>query len=254
MSNSESTENSPYFEGSMFLYDSPVLLSKEEHAGMGLSRPARPYDFVKDVRGVPVVTNEIQSVQKHYPVVFSDFENPVLIAIVGILEDRNLFVNEKGEWINGAYIPSYVRCHPFAFARREGDDYAIIIDQSSNALSKTPEFPFFDGDKLSEYTQSRVDFCGALNQHREITKTFCDKVKELGLLNGQRVAQTMSDGTEVKVADYVTIDPNRLNDLDKDTLHELHMDGSLAAIFAQIFSLENWNHLIARRNEQSAAS
>jgi hypothetical protein len=253
MSKSESAESSPYFEGKMFLYDNPVLLNKEEHAGMGLSTPARPYDFVKDIRGIPVVTNEIQTVQKHYPVVFSEFENPVLIAVLGILDDKNLFVSDDGEWTRDAYIPSYVRCHPIAFVRREEEEYAIIIDESSKAISKTPEFPFFEGEKLSEHMQSRVDFCGALNQHREITKTFCDRVKELGLLNGQRVAQTMPDGTEVKVADYVTIDSKKLNDLDKDTLQELHEDGSLAAIFALLFSLENWNRLIARRNEQLAA-
>lgn len=250
MSDSNPDSSAVPFSGSMFLYDKPVLLSKEEHAGMGLSRPGRPFDFVKDVRGVPVVTNEIQTAQKYYPVVFSDFENPVLIAVCGILEDRNLFVTDEGKWERGAYVPSYVRCHPFAFARREGDEYAIIIDESSSAISSTPEFPFFEGDEISEHTQSRVDFCGAVNQQREVTKTFCNRVKELGLLNGQRVVQTMSDGTEVKVADYVTIDAARLNELDKDTLQELHRDGSLAAIFAQLFSLENWNRLIDRRSLQ----
>lgn len=236
----------------MFLYDKPALLSKEAHAGMGLSRSQRPFDFVRDIRGVPVVVNEIQSAQKHYPVVFSNFEDPQLIAVVGIHEDRNLFVNDNSEWQPGAYVPSYIRCHPFAFARQDDEQYAIIIDESSNSLSDAPEFPFFDGEELSEHTQSRVDFCGAVNQQREVTKDFCNKVKELGLLNGQRIAQTRPDGTEVKIADYVTIDPAKLNDLDKDVLQELHQDGSLSAIFAQMFSLENWNSLIARHSQLSA--
>ena len=253
MSDSNPDSSTEQFSGSMFLYDNPVLLSKEEHAGMGLSTLVRPYDFIKDVRGFPVVTNEIQTAQKYYPVVFSDFENPVLIAVCGILEDKNLFVNDDGRWQKGAYIPSYVRCHPFAFARRDDEEFAIVIDKSSSAISSTPEFPFFEGTEISEYTQSRVDFCGAVNQQREMSKAFCKRVKELGLLNGQRVAQTMSDGSEIKIADYVTIDATKLNELDKDTLHELHADGSLAAIFAMLFSLENWNRLIERRNERLAA-
>ena len=64
----------------------------------------------------------------------------------------------------------------------------------------------------------------------------------------QRVQQARADGTEEKVADYITIDPNRLKELDKDTLQELHQDGTLAAIYGQLFSLENWNRLIVRRN------
>ena len=232
----------------MFLYDKPVLLSKEAHGNMGLSPPDQPFAFVRDVKGLPVVTNELQTSQKHYPVVFSDFENPVLIAVVGIIDDKNLFVDDAGEWAEDCYIPSYARCHPFAFARREGDEYAVVIDEASNSISSSPDIPFFDGDDLSEDTQQRVDFCGQLNEGRQQTMKFCQRVKELGLLNGQRVTQTLDDGSEVKIADYVSVDPSRLNELDKDVLQQLHQDGTLAAIFAQIFSLENWNRLIARRN------
>ena len=249
MSNSQSADSSKRFDGSMFLYDKPVLLSKEAHGNMGLSRPDQPFAFARDVRGLPLVVNELQTAQKHYPIVFSDFENPLLIAVVGIVDDQNLFVNDTGEWAADNYIPSYARCHPFAFARREGDEFAVVIDESSSAITASPDIPFFEGDDLSEGTQQRVDFCGQLNEAKQKTIAFCQRVKELGLLNGQRVTQTMDDGSEVKIADYVSVDPSKLTELDKDALQELHQDGSLAAIFAQIFSLENWNRLIARRNE-----
>lgn len=242
------------FEGKMFLYEEPALLNKDEHGNLGLSKVTSPFDFARNIKGVPVVAGEIQTAQKHYPIVFSEFEEPVLIAIVGITEDVNLFVDDSGNWDQGSYIPSYLRCHPFAFARRDDDEFAIVIDRSSKMISETPEIPFFDEEKLSEKIQSRVDFCGQYNEERRRTMEFCNRVKELGLLNGQRVAQTMPDGAEIKVADYVTIDPRKLNDLDKDTLHELHKDGSLAAIFAQIFSLENWNRLMTRRTEQQASA
>jgi len=107
---------------------------------------------------------------------------------------------------------------------------------------------------MSEGTQARVDFCVQYHDERRRTKVFCEKIKELGLLNGQRVNQTMSDGTEVKIADYVSIDPSKLTALDKDTLQELHQDGSLATIFAQLFSLENWNRLIVRRSTLQGSS
>ena len=252
MSDTEAASSSGAFEGRMFLYEDPALLNKEEHGTLGLSRPQRPFDFARSIKGVPLVVGEIQSAQKHYPVVFSEFDNPVLIAIVGITEDANLFVDESGMWDPGSYIPSYLRCHPFAFARRAEDEYAVVIDRSSQAISETPEIPFFDGDKLSEQIQARVDFCGQYNEERRKTLDFCNRVKELGLLNGQRVSQTMADGSEVKVADYVTVDTRKLTDLDKDSLQELHKDGSLAAMFAQVFSLENWNRLMMRRAASQA--
>ena len=253
MSDVAATDSRP-FEGSMFLYEQPVLLNKEEHGSLGLSTLDRPFDFVKSIKGVPLVAGEVRSAQKHYPVVFSDFENPVLVAIVGIIDDVNMFVDETGNWDNQSYVPSYLRCHPFAFASRTDDEMEIVIDRSSSAINEKPDFPFFDGDEMSAETKDRVDFCMQYNDQRRRTQEFCQKVKELGLLSGQRINQTMSDGTEVKIADYVSIDPMKLNELDKDTLQELHQAGSLAAIFAHLFSLENWNRLIMRRTKQQGAS
>jgi len=250
MSNSEIAQSSPEFGGSMFLYSKPALLTKKDHADMGLSQPDRPFDFVKSIKGLPLVTSEVQTAQKHYPVIFSDFENPMLIAVVGIIDENNLFVSDNGEWDKNSYIPSYARCHPFALAARTEEDFAVVIDESSNSISETPEIPFFDGDDLTDAVQARIDFCGHFNAEQKRTREFCQKVMDLGLLNGQRVTQKMPDGSEVKIADYVSVDPTKLNGLNKDTLQELHQNGSLAAIFAQLFSLENWNRLIVRRDAQ----
>lgn len=241
------SESSQPFDGKMFLYEKPVLLNQDAHGAMGLVLPERPYEFVRSIKGLPITASEIQTAQKYYPVVFSDLEAPVLICAVGIIEDRNLFVTDNGNWEDGSYVPAYARCHPFAFARRSEEEFAVIIDESSDAISATPEIPFFDGEDLSEAVQTRVDFCGRVNEERQRTQAFCDRVKELGLLNGQRVTQKNPDGSESRIADYVTIDASRVNELDSDVLLELHRDGSLAAIFAQLFSLENWNRLIARR-------
>jgi hypothetical protein len=248
MSNSDKVASAQAFEGSMFLYSKPALLTKEDHGDMGLSKPERPFDFASNIKGLPIVTNEIQSAQKHYPVVFSDFENPMLLTIVGIVDDVNLFVDDDGNWDRGSYVPSYLRCYPFALATRGEGEYAVILDEDSGQISNEPEVPFFNEGELSEAIQPRLDLCGTFNNEQKRTQDFCNRVKELGLLNGQRVTQSMSDGSEVKIADYVSIDPNKLKDLDKDTLQELHVDGSMAAIYGQLFSLENWNRLIARRN------
>ncbi len=126
MSNTEAAETSQ-FEGNMFLYEQPVLLNKDDHGNLGLSKMERPLDFAKDIKGVPLVVGELQSAQKYYPLVFSDFETPVLIAMVGIIEDQNLFVDETGHWERNTYVPSYLRCHPFALARRRSDEYAVVF-------------------------------------------------------------------------------------------------------------------------------
>lgn len=250
MSDSDKAASSQAFEGSMFLYDKPALLTKEDHGDLGLARPERPFDFVRGIKAAPIVTSELQTAQKFYPIIFSSLEDPVLLAVLGVVESDNLFVDDEGHWDRGGYIPSYIRCHPFALASRGEGEYAVMIDESSNAISSDPEIPFFAGEEMNPDIQARLDLCGQFRAESERSRQFCQRVKDLGLLNGQRVQQARADGTEEKVADYVTIDANRLKDLDKDILQQLHQDGSLAAIYSQLFSLENWNRLIARRNER----
>lgn len=235
------------FKGKMFLYEKPELLTKKEHGGLGLSSVDRTYDFVKSIRAVPIVTAEVATAQKHFPIVFAGFENPTLLAVVGVFEDRNLFVNEDGTWDQNSYIPTYLRCYPFAFATRSDDQFAVVIDRSAASISDTPEQPFFEGEGLSDAIQARIDLCGRFDAERRRTVQFCERVNELGLLSGQRAAHRPDPGGEEQlIANYVAIDVRKLNDVDKDTLQELHQDGSLSAIFGQVFSLENWGRLVGR--------
>lgn len=241
------TDADESFEGKMFLYEKPELLTREEHSGLGLSSVERTYDFVKSIRAVPIVTAEVASAQKHFPIVFAGLENPALLAVVGAFEDRNLFVNDDGTWDQNSYIPTYLRCYPFAFAARPDDQFAVVIDRSAAEISNKPEQPFFDGDKLSAAVQSRVDFCGQFDAERRRTKQFCERVIELGLLSGQRAAHRPDPaGEEQVIANYVAIDVRKLDELDKDTLQELYKNGFLAAIFGHVFSLENWGRLVGR--------
>ncbi len=231
----------------MFLYEQPELLTKADHDGLGLTAVARPFEFAKAIRAVPIVAAEIASAQKHYPVVFSNLENPALVAVVGIYDDVNLYVGEDGEWLSGAYIPSYLRCHPFTLAAGPNEKFAVVIDRAAAAVSESPQLPFFDGNELSSEVQARVDFCNQFNVHRLQTKNFCSKLMELGLLSEQHATTKTGEGVQERlIASYVAIDAEKVQQLDTDTLRELHQNGSLSAIFAQVFSLENWYQLLSR--------
>jgi hypothetical protein len=239
------------FESKMFLYEKPELLTKVDHGNLGLSRVERPYDYVRSAKVVPIAVSEIASAQKYYPVIFSDIDKPILLAVVSVLDDINLFIEEDGTWDSSAYIPTYLHCHPFAFASFPDDQFAVVIDRAAAAVSESPELPFFDGEDLTPQIQARIDLCSQFSAQREKTSLFCNKVKELGLFSGQRAAHTPPDGDkEEEVASYIAVNIDKLRDLDKETLQELHKDGSLSAIYAHIFSLENWFLLMERRRRR----
>lgn len=241
------------FEGKMFLYEQPELLTKEEHGGLGLSPARRPYDFVRAVRAVPLVSLEFSSAQRDYPIVFSDTEIPSPLAVLGVMDDVNLFVDGNGNWIRPHYIPSYIRCHPIALAQAPDDQMVAVIDRAAATISEQPDEPFFDGDKVAEKTQARIDFCARYNLERRRTSSFCTRLKELGLFTGQKVRLQPPGGEPLPAGTYVAVDVEKLGQLDADTFRSLHDDGSLAAIYAHLFSLDNWSRLLDRKTGRGTA-
>lgn len=243
------------FEGRMFLYDRPELLTRADHGHLGLSAVSRPFDFVRTVRAVPLVWMEMRSAQKDFPVVFSDTEVPMPLAILGAIDDINLFVDESGNWARRHYIPFYIRCHPIALAAGAADKMAVVIDMASAAISVTPDEPFFTGDHLSDSLQKRVDFCARYNVERQNTQRICSRLKELDLFTGQQVThRAQNDGDERQVGRYAAIDVEKLGKLDPQRAAELHADGTLSGIYAHAFSLENWSRLLDRRTELRASA
>ena len=237
----------------MLFYEQPELLNKEAHGSLGLRRPERPYEFARNARAVPLTLGEIPSAQKHFPVVFSEMESPVPLAVVGMLDNVNLFIDEQGDWEHEVYIPAYVRCYPFALAARSDDEFAVVIDRAAESISDNPEQPFFGADnKVTPETQALIDFCGRYDAESKRTAQFGQRLRELGLLAGQQVSRKTPDGKEVPVANYVAVDSDKLNDLDNAVVKELFDQGFLAGVFAHLFSLENWHVMIERMNARES--
>ena len=160
MTDKSAAANESQIEGRMFLFEQPELLSKEQHENMGLSPSGTPFEFARKVRSVPISISEITSAQKHFPVVFTNTEKPSLIAVLGVLDDVNLFIDDNGQWELNSYVPSYLRCHPFAFGRDNSDKMAVIIDRASSIISDSPVTPFFDGEDLTPEVRARVKMSG----------------------------------------------------------------------------------------------
>ena len=159
--------------GQKLFYRQPELLNHEAHGALGLRRPDRPFEFARKSRALPLTLNEIPSAQKHFPVVFSDLDDPVPLAVVGTLDDVNLFVDDQGQWEHETYIPAYVRCYPFALAARSNDEFAVVIDRAAESISDNPEQPFFGADKkVTGETQALIDFCGSYDAETRRTVQF----------------------------------------------------------------------------------
>ncbi|NNF16829.1 MAG: SapC family protein, partial [Gammaproteobacteria bacterium] len=182
--------NYGFVQGRMLLYRKPEMLSLEQHEGRGISPVETPHAHARDVHVLPLTLTEFVTAQKHFPIVFASLEEPVPLAVLGVVEQTNLFINEKGQWDALAYVPAYLRCYPFSLAQHGADKMALIVDCESEAVSEKPEIPFFVDGKPSDYINHMTEFCGRYQTERLRTQEFCKKLVDLELLVGQHVSYT----------------------------------------------------------------
>lgn len=257
MNQQSANTGSPNFKGDMFLYSKPELLNARDHGGLGINPSRQPYAFAKSAKFAPIAAAEIVSAQRHYPIVFSGPKNPTLLAILSILDSDNLFVDENGEWAPGAYIPAYMRCHPFAVATRNDEhQFSVVIDRASACIAEDAEQPFFDDkNELTPPIQARVDYCANYHTYLKSSASLGEKLAELELLNGQQATfEVEGSGERQASKTYIAVDIEKFGNMDAETLRALHADGTLSSIYAHLFSLDNWNSLLERYKQRKAAS
>ena len=75
----------------------PVNVS--QHGKMKV-RPVLNMGQIGSTHAIPVTVDEFGLAQRHYPIVFSIGDNPIPIALMGLNEGINVFLDEKGRPID----------------------------------------------------------------------------------------------------------------------------------------------------------
>ena len=247
------TQGTPQLSGNMFLFERPELMNKEQHSGLGLKQPDKRFGFAAKARAIPITVTEIPAAMKNYPVIFMSSENPLPLAVVGLIDDINLFVDENGNWDPYAYVPGYVRRYPFGLANEQDSErMAIVIDAAYEGISAGGEIPLFqESGEPSEMTQSAIEFCKAFERDRQMTDDFGQRLKPFDLIHGQSAHFTPQGETEQKsFAEYNGIDEKRLNELSDEQFLELRKTGFLPLLYAMVMSMGNWRALLQRRAQR----
>ncbi len=237
-------------------YQNLVPLSSEEHADWGLIQ-RKDLKFARTTHAVPITVDEFVQAQHHFPIVFTEGADSVPLALVGLQEGQNLFIDEDGQWTNGIYVPAYVRRHPFMLARlgQEENVLSLVFDDKAGMLSPDSDDKLFDdGKQPTDTTKNIMQFCENFEQAIARTKSFMDELAKLGLLmEGQ--AQIQNPGMEqpATFAGFRMIDEQKLQNLRGDQARKMVQNGMLGLIYAHLFSLSQMRELFARMNPQLAA-
>ena len=234
-------------------YQDVQMLSAELHANLGLNLIDKPYAFAKKLNAVPATVAEFRMLAPWYPIVFAKGERPMPIAVLGIEEDINDFVDNDGNWEPLAYLPGYIRRYPFLFsatgAKNESghDQMVFCVDRAAPMIAENAQQPLMTGKDLSEFGQQAFEFCKNYQQEMATSQQFSKLLVERNLLDEKELTITPNEGDKpVRLGKFLSVDEERLKKLPADQLTHLAESGALGAIYAHIISLQNWQTLHLR--------
>jgi SapC len=240
--------------GNALFYRDPQPVTVAAHGNWRLKDGDLSY--AKDALGVPLVIGEFVDAARFYPIVFAAGDQAGAIALTSI-DTGNLFLKD-GRWDDQAYIPAYIRRHPFiliGMPNGEQQNLALGIDAGSPRWTQDPNegVPLFDGEKPTDMTTSAMNFCSAYTVEADHTATFVKALRDKGLLEDRQLDCTLPGDKKYTINGFQTIDAKKLTDMDSETIVEWHRKGWMAACYAHLQSHGRVNDLLNRRAGQSAA-
>ncbi|QMW24585.1 SapC family protein [Sandaracinobacteroides saxicola] len=226
-------------------YGSLAPLDTQAHAGWGLKNRL-DLGFTRGTHAIPLTVDEFAMAQKHYPIVFGTGDGAVPLALVGLQEGVNQFVDAEGQWKAGTYIPAYVRRHPFMLAKLTPDatQLSLVFDDASGMLGPDEEQKLFDGAEPSEVTKNVLNFCEQFEQAIARTKSFMDELEKLGLLM-EGEAQIQNPGMEQPAVfrGFRMVDETKLQNIRGDQARKMVQNGMMGLLYAHLFSLAEMRSL-----------
>ena len=229
-------------------------LSSDLHAGYRMKMQDKA-PFLSGQHAIPITVDEFPLVQRYMPIVFSVGPDAIPLALMGLNEGVNVFVDDEGKLTEDVfYVPAYVRRYPFMLAklRPDADELSLCFDPTADAIGAFDEGePLFDGDQPSEVVKGILSFNESFEQAGQRTHNFMTELRDMDLLmDGEVSIQPDGAGQPFIYRGFQMINEEKLNDLRGDQLRKIAKSGMLPLLYAHLFSLGLMRDVFARQVQQ----
>ncbi|WP_329742543.1 SapC family protein [Dyella sp. A6] len=242
----------------VLFYERPVPLNRSQHKDLRL-KPVPSLRFAQNVHSVPLTCVEFPMAARDMPILFggNDVASAGPMALLGLRQDENLFVDVDGQWAPNTYIPAFIRRYPFVLAEKpadsEGDDFAVFLDEAYEGFDTNEGERLFKEDGTdSEMLTNAVNFLGEFQQYAARTNWFMEQLRKHDLLE-PRTVTLQKDGNAINLNGLFVVSEDKLLQLDEKTTHEFLKSGVLGWIYAHLQSLANIDRVTLRLNQREAA-
>lgn len=230
----------------VMFYDKPVAVNRDQHRGTKIG-PVPDFSFAAKTNSVALTGVEFIEACKEYPIVFAKVgERKVPVALVGLRDNENLYVNADGKW-DARYIPAFVRRYPFVLAESAGDQFVVCVDEASTAFNADEGQPLFDQEGANTpFLDGALNFLNAYQAQMKRTEEFVKQLDALGLFTEMSAKTELADGRKFLFNGLYVIDEQKLLALKEKKTAELLKSGEAGWIYAHLISLSNMSRLVDR--------
>lgn len=231
-------------------YTDLMPLNSRDHANWR-SRTTDKAAWLVGHHCVPLTVEEFPQAQKHFPIVFSMGDNPVPLALMGLNEGINLYIDAEGKLTENVYVPAYVRRYPFLLAKLTPDatELSLCFDPSTDLIGEFEEgAALFEGDQPTDACKATLAFCEQFETAGQKTAAFIEELNKHSLLIDGEVA-IQQEGTDQPFIyrGFKMVDENKLREVRGDVLRGWNQSGLLPLVYAHLFSLDLMRDIFARQ-------
>ncbi len=238
----------------LLFYDKPVALNKNDHKDLKIKSSAGDYSFAAKTNSVIVAGVEFSEAAKEYPIVFAKAgESLVPVALLGVRNEENLFVDSKGSW-DARYIPAFVRRYPFVLAETgEAGQRMVCIDEGFKGFNTEEGEALFAGEEPTPALQQAIDFLEEYQRQYLRTEVFLKRLQDLDLLQSLNAKVDMADGQQFALTGLMVVDEKKLLELSDEQALAFFRSGELAWLYCHLMSLGCLGAMIDRVAKVTAA-
>jgi len=234
-------------------YNDLVPVNLEQHGNLR-SRNTDSLTWLVNTHAVPLTVEEFPLAQRHYPIIFSAGPNPVPLALMGLNEGVNVFINEDGKLLQDVYLPAYVRRYPYMLVklREDADSLSLCFDPTTSLIGEFDEGEaLFVESEPSDKVKAALAFCEQFEIAGQKTANFVSELEKHNLLmDGELKMQVAGRDEPYSYSGFRMVDENKLREVRGDVLRGWNQSGLLALVYAHLFSLELARDIFAKQVDQ----
>ncbi len=233
----------------LLFYEKPVALNKVTHKNYKISPVGNSFKFAHNTNSVILAGVEFTEAAKEYPICFARAgETTVPVALLGLRNEENLFVDEdSGQW-DARYIPAFVRRYPFVLAETgEQGQRMVCIDEAYQGFGEGEGEPLFgDDDAPTPLLKQAIDFLEEYQRQYIRTERFVQRLQDNDLLMSLNARVDLVDGQQFSLTGLLAVDEKKLLQLSDEKALEFFRSGELAWLYCHLMSLGNMARMVDR--------